>query len=157
MTDCVSRQTDLDKLATWEKKWKMTFHPDKCQVLTISKKRRPISYNYTLHGHTLEDVSSAKLLGSCTINSHLDWGEHINNICNEANRTLSLIRRNLNISSTSTKETAYKALVRPHWNMQALSGIPTRKETYIAWRWSNVVLHDTLRTSTTTDPAYQTC
>jgi hypothetical protein len=26
---------DLDKLAEWEGKWKMAFHPDKCNVLTI--------------------------------------------------------------------------------------------------------------------------
>jgi hypothetical protein len=44
---------------------------------------------------------------------YLDWGQHIHNICNKANRTTSFLRRNLNIASTSTKETAYKALVRP--------------------------------------------
>jgi len=90
----------------------MSFHPDKGQILTISKKRNPISHNYTLHGHTLEHVTSAKYL-DCTLNNHLDWGQHKQNICNKANRTISFLRRNLNISSTSTKETAYKALVRP--------------------------------------------
>lgn len=111
-SDCSTLQADLDKLAVWEEKWKMSFHPDKCQVLTISKKRSPICHNYTLHGHTLEHVTSAKYLG-CTLNNNLDWGQHIHNICNKANRTTSFLRRNLNIASTSTKETAYKALVRP--------------------------------------------
>jgi hypothetical protein len=31
-------QSNLNKLGIWEKKWKMEFHPDKCNVLTISKK-----------------------------------------------------------------------------------------------------------------------
>jgi len=89
-SDCSTLQADLDKLAVWKEKWKMSFHPDKCQILTISKKRSPISHNYTLHGHTLEHVTSAKYLG-CTLNNHLDWGQHIQNICNKANRTISFL------------------------------------------------------------------
>jgi hypothetical protein len=41
-TDADYLQEDLDKLAEWEGKWKITFHPDKCNVLTIACKRRPI-------------------------------------------------------------------------------------------------------------------
>jgi hypothetical protein len=72
----------------------MAFHPEKCNVLTITKKRNPIKFNYTLHGHSLEHVTSAKYLG-CTITSDLKWGPHINNICNKANyeeETLEIIR-----------------------------------------------------------------
>ena len=32
----------------------MESHPDKCKVLTISKKAYPIKFNYKLHGHTLK-------------------------------------------------------------------------------------------------------
>ena len=32
-------QEDLDKLTTWEKRWMVEFHPDKCEVITISRKR----------------------------------------------------------------------------------------------------------------------
>ena len=31
--DSSDLQNDLDKLALWETKWKMSFHPDKCNVL----------------------------------------------------------------------------------------------------------------------------
>jgi hypothetical protein len=41
----------------------MAFHPDKCNVLTITRKRKPIVREYQLHGHTLEAVKSAKYLG----------------------------------------------------------------------------------------------
>ena len=90
----------------------MEFHPGKCQVISLSRKRNTINFPYKLHNHTLEHVKSAKYLG-CTINEKLDWGEHINNISNKASRNLSFIRRNLNIASTSIKEQSYKALVRP--------------------------------------------
>ena len=72
----------------------------------------PIKTSYTLHGHTLTSVRSAKYLG-CTFITGLRWNEHINNICNKANRTIGFLKRNLNISATSVKENAYKALVRP--------------------------------------------
>ena len=41
--------------------------------------------------------------------------QHITNICSKANQMLGIgcLRRNLKINSTSTKDLAYKALVRP--------------------------------------------
>ena len=125
-------QQDLDKLAQWEVTWKMVFHPDKCQVLTISRKNVTSYYQYTLHGHVLEHVTSAKYLG-INITSDLRWGEHIAKVCNKANRTIGFLRRNLNISSTEVKENAYKTLVQdsrtrlsldPSLNMEAQFGTP---------------------------------
>jgi hypothetical protein len=40
--DAANLQHDLD--AEWESKWLMKFHPEKCNVLTISKKRSPSKY-----------------------------------------------------------------------------------------------------------------
>ena len=37
----------------------------------------------------------------------------VNNICNKANRTIRFLKRNLNIDSTTVKQNAYKALIRP--------------------------------------------
>jgi hypothetical protein len=39
--DAANLQQDHDKLAEWESKWLMKFHPEKCNVLTIYKKRSP--------------------------------------------------------------------------------------------------------------------
>ena len=58
--DAETLQNDLNKLGIWERKWHMEFHPEKCQVLTITRKRKPIVYNHTLHEHTLEHVETAK-------------------------------------------------------------------------------------------------
>ena len=105
-------QEDLDKLAIWEEKWMMKFHPDKCQVLSVTKNKTPIIKNYLLHSHTLEHVTSAKYLG-VTITSDLKWENHIRNICLKANKTIGFLKRNLNISNSAIKEKAYIALVRP--------------------------------------------
>ena len=92
----------------------MVFHPDKCNVLSITRNKTPIKYSYTLHGHQLEHADKAKYLG-VTIQSDLKWdtGSHINSITIKANKTLGFLRRNINISSTTVKEQAYKSLVRP--------------------------------------------
>ena len=42
----------------------MSFHPQKCTVIRIAtNQRHVIPTQYTLHGHTLEVVDSAKYLG----------------------------------------------------------------------------------------------
>ena len=50
-------QADLDKLATWEQ-------------ISISRKRKPVKFNYTLHGRIFESVSVVKKLG-CNITRDL--------------------------------------------------------------------------------------
>ena len=43
----------------------------------------------------------------------MDWGQHITEISSKANKTLGFLRRNLAFAPRSTKEVAYKTLVRP--------------------------------------------
>jgi myo-inositol-hexaphosphate 3-phosphohydrolase len=46
-----------------KKRWQMSFHPEKCNVLTIRRKKQPILNSYTLHGHQLEQVTTEKYIG----------------------------------------------------------------------------------------------
>ena len=43
----------------------------------------------------------------------MDWGQHISEISSKATKTLGFIRRNLAFAPKSTKEIAYKTLIRP--------------------------------------------
>ena len=103
--DRVHLQEDLDRIAHWEQTWKMSFHPEKCNVLSITKKRSPVTNCYLLRGHQLEQVQSAKYLG-VSITSDMKWSEHIANVCKKANNNLSFLRRNLNSSNSNLKEKA---------------------------------------------------
>jgi hypothetical protein len=47
----------------WENRWQMAFHPEKCVVIRVSNKRKPINARYTIHGHMLQEVDSSKYLG----------------------------------------------------------------------------------------------
>ncbi|KAL8597582.1 hypothetical protein ACOMHN_001513 [Nucella lapillus] len=105
-------QEDLHSLATWEEKWSMEFHPQKCSTLRVSRKRDKTTPVYELHGQTIENVSTTKYLG-VNIQENMQWEFHIDSITKKASKTLGFIRRNLKIGNKKTKETAYKALVRP--------------------------------------------
>ena len=52
----------------------MAFHPDKCNVLSITRNKTPVKHTYTLHGHQLEHADKAKYLG-VTIQSDLKWDQ----------------------------------------------------------------------------------
>ena len=74
--DCDILQDDLNKLAAWEKKWGMAFHPDKCSAIKISRSRNPISMDYSLKGHILDKEDYTKYLG-VELQSSLSWNRHI--------------------------------------------------------------------------------
>ena len=62
-TDHHRLQTDLDKLSEWAMAWDMQFHPDKCLVMNISKKRHPSKFTYSLHNIDLKTTDTSKHLG----------------------------------------------------------------------------------------------
>ena len=60
---------------------------------------------------------------------HILW--YINSITTKANKTLGFLRRNINISSTTVKEQAYKSLVRPSLEFASSVWEPYTKENII--------------------------
>ena len=62
-SDKEALQEDLDHLADWEQKWSMAFHPDKCQTMTISRKRQRSQRTYKLRDHTLTKTKEATCAG----------------------------------------------------------------------------------------------
>jgi len=93
--DTRSLQHDLDSLCEWEARWLMEFHPDKCEVISVTRKKHPPLHLYYIHGHQLKHVDHGKYMG-VNITSDLRWGKHVDIICNKANSALGFIRRNVN-------------------------------------------------------------
>ena len=50
-------------MVKWENDWSMQFHPKKCMVLRITKKRKLVNGEYRIHNHNLAIVKKAKYLG----------------------------------------------------------------------------------------------
>ena len=91
----------------------MEFHPEKCNVLRMTRSRSPSIFNYTLHGTNLKSTESTKYLG-VTLTKDLTWGKHIDIIRATANQQLAFVRRNIRTRSSSTKDKLFNTLVRPH-------------------------------------------
>ena len=92
----------------------MKFNVAKCHSMRVTRHQhhKQILFDYSLHKQTLENVQSAKYLG-ITISDNMDWGQHISEISSKATNTLGFLRKNLAFAPQSTKEVAYKTLVRP--------------------------------------------
>ena len=113
LDDSVELQRDLDKLQAWESDWQMSFHPEKCQLLRVTNKRKHVvNASYNIHDHPLESVKDAKYLG-VHISSNLSWNTHIDRVTKKANSTLGFLRRNISSCPSSVKKAAYTTFVRP--------------------------------------------
>ena len=62
-------QNDIQTLFKWSQTWKLDFNVTKCKVLTISNKKDPDKFNYTLNTDPLEHVDSHQYLGVITVSS----------------------------------------------------------------------------------------
>ena len=98
--DCNLLQDDLDKLARWEDKWCMNFNASKCNTITITRKRKRLVHDYSLHNQILERTESATYLG-VEVSPKLIWPNHINKTCAKANHTLAFLCRNLRIRDST--------------------------------------------------------
>ena len=114
LQDCLTLQEDLTSLGQWEADRQMKFNVAKCHSMRVTRHQhhKQILFDYSLHNQTLENVHSAKYLG-ITITDNMDWGQHVSEISSKATKTLGFLRRSLAFAPRSTKEIAYKTLVRP--------------------------------------------
>ncbi|XP_071477587.1 uncharacterized protein [Diadema antillarum] len=90
----------------------MELNTSKCEVISVTRKRKRIVHQYKLNNSILTPVEATKYLG-VTITSDFNWIKHVENVCQKANHTLAFLRRNLHLNSPKLKTTAYRTLVRP--------------------------------------------
>ena len=110
--DCETLNNDLKSLQKWEDDWLMSFNVSKCNILTITNKRKPILFDYQLHDQSLKRVKSAKYLG-VELTENMKWDKHIANISSKANKTSSFVHRNLKGCAVETQVKCFKSLARP--------------------------------------------
>ena len=127
----------------------MKFNVTKCHSMRVNRhySHKQIINDYTLHQQTLENVQSTKYLG-ITIKENIDWGQRISDISSKATKTLGFFRRNLTFAPRSTKEVAYKTLVRsthaaPIWSpycktqIQQVEKVQKTAARWTCRRWGN--------------------
>ena len=121
-------QQGLDELTKWENEWSMEFHPDKCKVMCITNKLKPIKSSYYVHNHKLDTVETGKYLG-VLINKHLSWKPHVDAICKKADQTRAFPERNLKDCQRDVKPQCYKTYVRPIVEYASVAWDPMGKKT----------------------------
>ena len=126
--DADSLQNDLSSPQRWEQLWQMEFHPQKCTVIHVTNKRRPLRSTYTPHGHILKEVSSAKYLG-VTIHNKLKWNEHMSNIRTKPIRPLASSRGTYMDASLPSSPWPTRQWSALPWSTLAPCGTPTSRST----------------------------
>ena len=115
-------QRDLNNLQGWSNKWLLRFHPDKCKVMTISRKKKQDQKKYTMRkqvgnntytDHILDQVEKKKDLG-VTVDCNLSFKHHIMEKVSKANQMMGLIRRSFVYMDTENFTRLCKVIVRPH-------------------------------------------
>jgi hypothetical protein len=103
----------------------MQFNP-KCKVLQVTTRRTPHEPKYTIDGQVLNNVNSAKYLGS-NIHKTLSWDDHINKVMKKAHNTLFFLGRSISRCLTNIKAQCYSTLVRPSLEYASTVWSPAKK------------------------------
>lgn len=112
-SDCAPLQDDLNSLNYWGQAWQLRFNSSKCEILTVSRKKEAINYDYIV-SKSLNHVSTIKDVG-VVVSSDLKWNNHIYHILAKGYRMLSFWRRHtLKSFDEDTRKLLYLSFVRPH-------------------------------------------
>ena len=107
-----SLQQDLTSLNTWSHESNLKFNASKCKVLTVTRRKTPVTHEYHLGDVILQRVQEEKDLG-VTISSNLSWDLHVKRIVLKANRMLGLLKRTYPlITDIKVRRTLYLSLVK---------------------------------------------
>lgn len=110
--DAKNLQSDLDTLSVWSKQWSLRYNSSKCEALSITRKKSPITYQYEMDGVPLNQVTSQRDLG-VTITSNLKWDCHIIKIVSKGYKMLGFLCRHLNKNfSLTTRRLLYLTFIR---------------------------------------------
>ena len=111
-TSAAHLNNDLRKISNWAFQWKMSFNPDPSkqdQEVIFSRKHQKISHpSIYFNNNPIESVSSQKHLGM-TLDTKLNFQEHIKSILTKVNKTIGLLRKLQNILSRESLLTIFKS------------------------------------------------
>ena len=102
--DCDLLQAeDLNSVYFWSDRWELCLSPPKCEALSITNKRCPITTTYTVNGVSLRWSTSVRYLG-LHITSNLCWSKHCVIIAAKATKCLTHLLKAYFVGCHSTSQ-----------------------------------------------------
>ena len=112
--DACALKTEARNVEKWALSWKLKFNPQKCKVLSVTRKHHPIVAEYTINSEIMQHVDTQRDLG-VTFSSDLKWNKHIYEQVTKANRILGMPKRlTVKLLNVNTRRCLYLTLVRSH-------------------------------------------
>ena len=84
----------------------------KCNIMRVSRSRKPLQHFYSLGSEILQEVSGAKYL-DIQIDNKLDWNKHTSTVAARGQSKVAFLNRNLKGCPKKLRDTAYISLIRP--------------------------------------------
>ena len=133
-TDHDALQSDITYLYNWSIANKMSFHPQKCKVVSVANRLPPllgilpnIQYFYELGEVALDYVDSEKDLG-IDINSRLNFSDQCERLYSKANQQFGLTKRTCYfVNDIKRKRALYLSLIRSQFEHCSPIWRPTGK------------------------------
>ncbi|KAG6444118.1 hypothetical protein O3G_MSEX003195 [Manduca sexta] len=120
LDDCKAIQNDINAIVAWSEANLLHFNESKCKVITFTRVRQPLTFNYTINDNRIERVDKIKDLG-LLLDSRLDFRQHIISTCESASKILGFVIRVCStFDSCRVALTLYKAYVRSRLEYNAL-------------------------------------
>lgn len=126
--DQLALNSSLNSIQDWCYQWKMKLNLEKTVFFRITNKKKYLSFQYKIKDYNVSEVDHYKYLG-LTIDRHLGWSKHIDNITSAAFRKLGLIRHKLKNTPPNVKLLAFNTLVRPKLEYGSVVWDPFTKKT----------------------------
>ncbi|XP_022826307.1 uncharacterized protein LOC111356245 [Spodoptera litura] len=113
-SDCERLQGDIDRVVKWSQDNGLCFNVSKCSIISFTRARNPICYEYMAEATALQRVTQVRDLG-VHLTPDLTFREHIVKICKKAYRNLGFVlRQSQGFTNITAIRVLYDALVRSH-------------------------------------------
>ena len=118
-------QKTLANLDTWSQDNNIKFNGSKCKVLSVTRKKAPVSFPYHLGSKELLRVDDEKDLG-VIFSRKLQWNLHINQMVLKVKRQLGVLKRTCySLTDINIRCTLYLSLVKSNLSYATQVWSPT--------------------------------
>lgn len=127
-SDQLTLQHDLNNIKEWCDNWLLKLNPNKCKVVSFTRRKNPLLFPYQIANAPLEIVQCFKYLG-VTLSADLTWNAHVTNVISSANKILGFVKRHLRSAPQHVKLLANTFLIRPQ--LEYASAVWSPPQTYL--------------------------